>query len=426
MTNSTAKKVLIIGGGASGCLAAIAAARAGARVTLLERNERIGRKILITGKGRCNITNFCGLQELIQAVPSNGRFLYSAFSSFSPQDMIDFLQSEGLQTKVERGNRVFPQSDKAMDVVDTLASCMKKLHVIQLQGRADALLFEKETSSVLGITCDNGRKLFADSVILCTGGLSYPQTGSTGDGYRLSQQAGHSIVPPVPSLVPMTSDAGWCKSLQGLSLKNISIRLLREDGKCIYEDFGELLFTHFGISGPVVLSASAHLPKKSAQRYSVSIDLKPALSEQQLDQRLQRDFAKYSNRDFINALSDLLPRKLIPVIVQRSGIDGQTKIHQMTREMRRQLVSLIKNFSVPITGVRPIEEAIITSGGVNVREVNPKTMESKLIRGLFFAGELLDIDAYTGGFNLQIAWSTGVLAGTHAAKQVGQQVYNEI
>ena len=403
--------VLVIGGGAAGMIAAATGAEQGYTTALLEKNDRLGRKLLITGKGRCNICNDCDVNTVIEHVPTNPRFLYGAVSKFPPEDVIDFFTSHGLAVQTERGNRVFPESDRAKDVVDTLVRYVHQSGAQILKGTAKNLLIED--GAVKGVVTGDGKTILAENVIVCCGGMSYPLTGSTGDGYRLAEQAGHTIVPPRPSLVPLVAYGTDCGAMQGLSLRNIRIRVLKtESGKEVYEDFGELLFTHFGLSGPVILSASSHMQKMAAGKYQVSIDLKPALTEEQLDLRLQRDFEKNLNKDFANALGDLLPRKMIPVMVKRSGIPADRKCNQITREERHRFLSLLKNFSVTIKGFRPIEEAIITSGGVSVKEVSPKTMGSKLVSGLYFAGEVLDVDAYTGGFNLQIAFATGKLAGS--------------
>lgn len=404
------KKALIIGAGPSGLIAAGFAAKRDIDVTILERNERPARKLMITGKGRCNLTNLADTQELISSVPKNGRFLYSAFSQFSSRDVMDFFEGEGLTLKVERGNRVFPVSDKALDVVDALTGFAKRNGAKILRGRALELLVDE--NKVSGVITDNGVKFHADSVLICTGGVSYPGTGSTGDGYNLARQAGHNVTEIRPSLVPLVSSDSFCNKLMGLSLRNIAITVVDNiKNKTIYKDFGELLFTHFGLSGPVILSASAHMREMSPTRYKVIIDLKPALSLSRLDNRLQKDFLKYSNHDFRNSLNDLLPKSLIPVIVDLSNIQGDTKVNQISKEQRLSLCKLLKGFEVNITDFRPIHEAIVTSGGVDVSEVTPKTMESKLVKGLYFAGEVLDVDAYTGGYNLQIAFSTGYLAG---------------
>lgn len=399
-----------MGAGPAGMMAAGYAAKRGLNTVLIEKNSRPGRKLMITGKGRCNLTNNCDLQTLIASVPTNGRFLYSAFSRFTPQDTMALFNELGVSVKTERGNRVFPLSDKAVDIVDAMVRFIKISGCTVRQGRAEHLLIEG--NAVKGVALDNGQSIHAGAVILATGGASYPLTGSTGDGYELARQAGHTVTELSPSLVPLVSKDSWCKDLQGLSLKNISIRVLdKQKDKPIYEDFGEMLFTHFGLSGPVILSASAHMRHMAPERYRVEIDLKPALSPEQLDARLQRDFTQYANRDFDNALAELLPHKLIPVFVRLSGLAPQMKCNQITKDMRRGLVQLLKELPVTIKGFRPIEEAIITSGGVKVSEINPKTMESKLVKGLYFSGEIIDADAYTGGFNLQIAFSTGYCAG---------------
>lgn len=409
-------KVLVIGGGAAGLTAAITAAKNGCDTVLLERNEKVGRKIMITGKGRCNVTNDCSeLNALIAAVPVNGRFLYSAFSRFMPQDTMNFFENERVPLKTERGNRVFPESDRASDIVDVLFFAAKRAGVDIVCGRAEELIIED--GAVKGAVLQSGERIYAERVIVATGGKSYPQTGSTGDGYRLAEAAGHTVIDPKPSLVPLEAHEGFCSRLQGLSLRNVSISV--EDTKTkkqIYSDFGEMIFTHFGVSGPMILSASSHMRQMERGRYKIIIDLKPALSEQQLDARVLRDFSENNNRNFINALNFLLPKKLVPVIVSLSGIPMDTKVNSVTREQRARLVNLLKHFTVTVTDFRPIEEAIITSGGVKTSEIDPKTMQSKLTEGLYFAGEVIDVDAYTGGFNLQIAFSTGHLAGESAAQ----------
>ena len=404
-------KVLVIGGGAAGLLAAGTAAQCGHDVTLLERNERPARKVMITGKGRCNLTNHCTLiNELVAQVPTNGRFLHGAFSRFMPQDIMELVEAEGVELKIERGNRVFPVSDKAVDIVDALVRFATKNGARLQQGRAVSLLLEN--GAVRGAKTEDGASINADRVIIATGGMSYPLTGSTGDGYTLAKQAGHTIADLKPSLVPLVCHEGFCSDLQGLSLRNVAITVRDiTNYKEVYTDFGEMLFTHFGVSGPMILSASTHLRPMEKGRYEIHIDLKPALSYEQLDARVQREFLAASNKNFINALDSLLPKKLVPVIVRLCGVKPSLKVNQVTREMRGRLVNLLKDLKVTVNGFRPIEEAIVTSGGVNVKEVDPKTMQSKLCEGLFFAGEVLDVDAYTGGFNLQIAFSTGHLAG---------------
>ncbi len=401
--------VIVVGGGAAGMFAAIQAASDGAKVLLLEPNDRLGKKLYITGKGRCNVTNHCSWQEVLKNVPRNSRFLYSALSGFPPEQTEAFFEDRGCALKVERGNRVFPVSDRSASVIDVLRGALRETGVAVRQARVTELL--TGNGRISGVRTDRG-SFAAPAVILATGGKSYPATGSTGDGYRLAAVLGHSIVPPVGSLVPLVEDGHFCERMQGLALKNIRIRLLDESGKSVFEEFGELLFTHFGLSGPVILSASAHMEAK--KRYTVSIDLKPALDEEKLDARILRDFSENQNRNFENALSGLFPKTMIPVIIERSGIHGWEKVNSVTKAQRRALLELTKHFTVQIAGLRPVEEAIITSGGVSVQEVSPKTMESKLVPGLYFAGEILDVDAYTGGFNLQIAWATAFAAG-HAA-----------
>ena len=406
-------KVLIVGGGAAGLMSAYSASSLGAEVTVLERNPRPARKVMITGKGRCNVTNNTDLNGLVNSVTGNGRFLYSAFSNFTAEDTINFFEHQGVRLKTERGNRVFPESDKAVDIVDALLRAVKEMGVKILEERVVGLIVEN--GAVSGVECDSGREFLADNVVVATGGLSYPLTGSTGDGYELAKSVGHTVTELRPSLVPINVAEGWCFDAQGLGLKNISFSVFKgESKKAIYTDFGELMFTHYGLSGPVVLSASAYITEPESQEYTVVIDLKPALSEEKLDDRLLRDFEANKNKDFINSLCELLPRKLIPIIVKLSKIEPSVKINQITREQRQGLVHLLKNLTLTVTGFRPIDEAIVTKGGILLKEVNPKTMESKLVNGLFFAGEVLDVDAFTGGFNLQIAFSTGFLAGQSA------------
>ncbi len=409
--------VLVIGGGASGLIAAGSCANEGVETLVLERNEKPARKVMITGKGRCNVTNNCtSLQELISNVPRNGRFLYGAFSRFMPADVIDFFESRGVELKTERGNRVFPVSDSAADIVDALHGYAKSRARI-MHGRAKELLIND--GRVAGVRTEEGEEIFAEKVIVATGGMSYPGTGSTGDGYELARQAGHKITEIVPSLVPLEIHEGFCSDLMGLSLRNTAIRVVdTESGKTVYTDFGEMLFTHFGVSGPMILSASAHMRSMKSGKYKIYIDLKPALTAEQLDARILRDFSENTNKNFINALNSLLPKKLVPVIVKLSKIGLTTKVNQITKEQRRALAELLKGMCITVTGFRPIAEAIITSGGVDVSQINPKTMESKLVEGLYFAGEVIDADAYTGGFNLQIAFSTGRLAGLSAAESI--------
>ena len=411
MSNS----VVVIGAGASGMMAAGTAGENGARVTLIERNDKPGRKLMITGKGRCNVSNNCNsVQELIANVPGNGRFLYSSFNNLMPADIVNFFESRGVTLKVERGNRIFPVSDKAADIVDCIYDYTKKYAGVT-KGRVKELVISD--GEIRGVKTEDGKIFNADRVIIATGGKSYPQTGSTGDGYELARQAGHTVTEIKPSLVPLECHEGYCSALMGLSLRNSAIKIIdTANKKEVYSDFGEMLFTHFGVSGPMILSASAHLKNPEDGRYKIYIDLKPALTEEQLDARILRDFSENTNKNFINALDSLLPKKLVPVIVKLSRIPMATKVNQITREQREYLVHLLKNLSLTVTGFRPVEEAIITRGGVSVKEINPSTMESKLVKGLYFAGEVIDVDAYTGGFNLQIAFSTGYLAGKSAAE----------
>lgn len=402
-------RVIVIGGGPAGLMAASQAALYGNSVTLLEKNPRTGRKLVITGKGRCNITNACDNDTFISNVISNPRFLYSAINGFDTSDTVSFFNSLGLDTKVERGNRVFPTSDRAMDVADALLEYARNVGVrIICNCQVDSLVIKDAQLS--GVKDTSGKIYTADSVIIATGGKSYPLTGSTGDGYRLAKSVGHTITEIVPSLVPLTIKGDECKQMQGLSLRNISVSVTA-DGKKVFEDFGELVFAHFGVSGPVILSASSHLKNISRSNYKLSIDLKPALDDDTLDKRIIRDFEKFNLKEVGNSLSELLPSKLIPVVLRRWGIDKTTRCNSITKEQRKALVEILKNLDFEITGTRPIDEAIVTRGGVKVSEVNPKTMESKLLKGLYFCGEVLDVDAYTGGFNLQIAFSTGYLAG---------------
>lgn len=400
-------KIVVIGAGAAGLLCAAKSALKGNNVTVIEKMERPARKLMITGKGRCNVTNAAfELEDLISYVPTNPRFLYSAFSNFMPYDTMSLFEELGVPLKIERGNRVFPESDKAVDIVDALVHYCKSSGAQMIRGTVRA--FECDGSKITSVILEDKTKIPCDKVAVCTGGKSYPLTGSTGDGYALAKSVGHTVTEIKPSLVPLVCSNHFIPKLQGLSLKNISISLL-ENEKEIYSDFGEMLFTHYGLSGPVILSASSHIRNMGKKQYKVIIDLKPALDEQALDKRIQRDFTELSNKDFINSLNKLLPKKLIPVIVLLSGISPSTKVNQITREERQRLVHLIKNFEVQVNAFRPVEEAIVTSGGVNVKEIDPRTMKSKIIDNLYFAGEVVDVDAYTGGFNLQIAFSTAVL-----------------
>ncbi len=409
--------VCIIGGGAAGLMAAGTAAERGLKTIILERNEKVARKVMITGKGRCNVTNYCTLlDDLIRNIPVNGRFLFSAFSKFMPVDTMDFFEEMGVPLKVERGNRVFPESDKASDIVDALRRNALRSGAEIITGRAEEIL--TSDGAVTGVKTYDGDVIEAKSVIVATGGKSYPLTGSTGDGYILAEKTGHTIVEQKPSLVPLEVHEGWCSSVMGLSLRNIEIRVEdTEKYKCVYKDFGEMLFTHFGVSGPVILSASSHMKDIKKGKYEIYIDLKPALDEDKLDKRIQRDFLENSNKNFINALDALLPKKLVPIIVKLSGIKPSQKVNQITRAERENLVYLLKNLKLTVNGFRPIEEAIVTSGGVSVKDISPKNMMSKKVNNLFFAGEVIDVDAYTGGFNLQIAFSTGRLAGKSALSE---------
>lgn len=402
-------KVIIIGGGAAGMLAAYQAAKCGNDVSLYEKNEKLGKKIFITGKGRCNVTNACEVEELLDHVVTNKEFLYSGFYSFTNNAMMELLEELGCPLKVERGNRVFPVSDHSSDVIAALQRGLRKENVdIYLNTTVKKILSEDGT--VTGVRLASGDTVKADKVIVATGGMSYQTTGSTGDGYDFARKAGHKATKLTPALVPFEIKEDFCKQLMGLSLRNVAVKMTA-DGKKIYEDFGEMLFTHFGISGPVVLSASSYIGKYQGKELKFMIDLKPALNKDQLDHRVLKDFNKALNKDFVNSLDNLLPKKLIPVIVELSGIPEHKKVNEITKKERETLVSLLKCLELTITGVRGFKEAIITQGGVNVKEIDPGTMESKKVKGLYFAGEVLDLDAVTGGFNLQIAWSTGYLAG---------------
>lgn len=407
-------ELAVVGGGAAGLAAAYTAASLGADVTVFEKNRKTGRKLRITGKGRCNVTNDCEPEEFLRSVPSNPRFLYSSIYGFTPADTKELFEKLGVPLKVERGKRVFPVSDNANDIADALTSACRRAGVhVNLNDEVTELAVSD--GRICGLRAHSGEHSF-DAVIVATGGASYPLTGSTGDGYGFAENTGHTVVPVRPSLVPLTA-GGICRACQGLSLKNIGFRIEAPNGKTVYEDFGELMFAHFGLTGPVVLSASAHLPSDLTNgKYKAIIDLKPALNEKKLDLRIQSDFRKFANRDFGNALSELLPQKLIAPIVSLSGISPSKKVNSVTHEEREALVKLLKGLAVPLTGFRPIEEAIITKGGVSVRELDPRTMESKLVSGLYFVGEVIDVDAYTGGFNLQIAFSTGIAAGRACAK----------
>lgn len=409
--------VLVIGGGAAGLLAGIAAAQSGAQTVILEKMRRPGKKILITGKGRCNITNNCDLQEIIKNIPGNGRFLNSALRRFTNQDIVQLLEDNGLPTKVERGGRVFPVSDKAADVVDTLVKIYKN-YGGRLFTDCKVKSITAEFGKITGAVTADGQKFEADAVILAAGGSSYPGTGSDGSGVKLAKALGHTIVPLAPSLVPLESDSPYIAGLQGLSLRNIE-GTVYADGKKIGSEFGEMLFTHFGVSGPIILSLSkcvAEAFARGALEVELAVDLKPALDKDKLDARLQRDFTQYSRKQMPNGMKDLLPQRLIAPVLDQAFIDEEKFVNQLSRAERRRLVDVLKAFTVPVTGTRPIAEAIVTAGGVSLKEIDPKTMESKLIKGLFFAGEVMDIDGYTGGYNLQAAFSTGYAAGTFAAQ----------
>ncbi len=412
------KNIIIIGGGAAGLMAAIGAAKklegTPYNITVIEKNSRPARKVMITGKGRCNVTNNCDINSLISNTLKNGKFLYSAFSNFDSADTIQFFETCGVPLKTERGNRVFPVSDKAVDIVDALVKSVQKNCSI-IEGTAEAII--APNGFVTAVKLTDGKIIDADCVIVATGGMSYPTTGSTGDGYKMAKSLGHTVTTLTPSLVGLECHEGFCTRLAGLSLKNVTLSVFETlKKKPLYKEMGEMLFTHTGISGPLTLSASSHLRYMDKKQYYAEIDLKPALDVTQLDKRLLRDFEESLNRDFANSLDKLLPKSIISVIINMSGIDPHTKVNQISREQRQALINAIKHFRLNITGFRPIEEAIVTSGGISVKEIDPATMMSKLIGGLFFAGEIIDVDAYTGGFNLQIAFSTGILAGASAAK----------
>lgn len=423
------KRIVVIGGGAAGMMAAVGAAGQGALVTLLEQNEKTGKKIYITGKGRCNLTNACSREEFFNNIVSNGKFLYSAFNCMDNQSVINFFEKAGCRLKTERGERVFPMSDHSSDVIAALNRQMEKRGVkVWLHSPVSEILMENNNgdeeneraalkSRVLGVKLKNGTVVDADGVIVATGGMSYEATGASGDGYRLAEKAGHSIKELKPALAPFTIKESWCTEMQGLSLKNVSV-VIKNGKKKIYEGFGEMLFTHFGVSGPLILSASSYYAKKyNGMQVELLIDLKPALTREQLDKRLLRDFDGIKNRQFKNALDGLLPSKMVPVIIRLSGISPQKQVNEITRAERGRIIECLKALTLTVTGTRDFKEAIITQGGVHVKEINPSTMESKLVKGLYFAGEVLDLDALTGGFNLQIAWSTGYLAGTSAATE---------
>ena len=405
MTKLSADAV-VIGGGAAGMMCSLVAAQRGLDVILLEPNKTLGRKLRITGKGRCNVTNNCDIKDFLTNIPGDGRFLYSALNRLSPRETMQFFESLGLPLKTERGNRVFPVSDNANDVAGTLARNLERSGVRHIRESAKHII--TENGEVTGVKTDSG-VISCRAAVICTGGLSYPLTGSTGAGYKMARELGHSIAPCRPSLVPLESDDEYCAQMQGFSLKNVTLSAYEND-KLIFRELGEMLFTHFGVSGPLVLSASSHMRNFGSAKYWLSIDLKPALDEKKLDARLLRDFEKYANRDFANSLCDLAGKTMIPVLVELSGIPAEEKVNSITRQQRHDLLRLFKEFPISISGPRPIDEAIVTSGGVLIKEITPRTMESKLVSGLYFAGEVMDIDAYTGGFNLQIAWSTAYVA----------------
>ena len=412
--------VIVIGGGPAGMMAAITAAEYGNNVTIIEKNSDFGKKLLITGKGRCNITSSLYMSEFIKNTPGNGQFLYSAFQNYTNADIIDFLKNQGLEVKEERGNRIFPVTDKSIDVLNCFKSKINELKIKKLfNTRVQKILVQN--GEVLGVRTEK-EIIQTDKIILATGGKSYPLTGSTGDGYLIAKNIGHKVTEIRPSLVPLVIyEKNECKEMQGLSLRNVGIKIIDESkNKLIYEDFGEMIFTHFGISGPTILSGSAHLVRykeidnlMKEQKIKLQIDLKPALTEEQLDERILRDFKEFKNKQFKHALDKLLPQKMIPIVIEKTKINEEKRVNEITKEERRNLVKVLKKFELTIKDFRPVEEAIITSGGINIKEINPKTMESKLVKGLYFAGEIIDVDSYTGGFNLQIAYSTGYTAGMH-------------
>ena len=410
--NTTPKKIAVVGGGAAGMMAAGTASLYGQDVTIFESTDRLGKKLAITGKGRCNVTNSCDIQEFVENVTKNSRFLYAALNSFDTQSTITFFENLGVKLKTERGKRVFPESDRAKEIVDAMRKYCSKAKVVYKKVNS----ITTTDSGKFNVSFGTSNEEF-DSVIIATGGKSYPLTGSDGSGYKLARSLGHNITELIPSLIPIESDSPLCKEMQGLSLKNVEINILTPDGKLLYNDFGEMMFTHFGVTGPVILSASAHLRNQDISNLLLCIDLKPALDEATLDKRLLTDFSKNNNKDFINSLSELLPSKMILPFISRTGIPPRTKVNSITKEQRKTILNTFKNFKIPLKKFRPIEEAIITSGGIDTKEISPKDMQSKLIPGLYFAGEIIDVDAYTGGFNLQIAFSTGFLAGKSAAEQ---------
>jgi len=406
-------KIVVVGGGAAGLIACGTAAKTADEVVLVEKNDRFGKKLLITGKGRCNITNSAEIEDMIMQYPTNGKFLYSALYTFTNTDVVDLIESYGVKTKVERGGRVFPVSDKAADVVNALKKYALQKNVKTIQGRVEKIV--EQNGVVQGVIL-NGKMIEADRIILCTGGKSYPGTGSTGDGYKMAKAVGHTVTDIKPSLIPIVVEEKWVKTVMGLSLKNVALTVYNSKKKSVYTDFGEMLFTHFGVSGPIILSASARLKNIEKERYTLEIDLKPALDEEKLDARLLRDFEKYKKKQLINSLDDLLPKSLIPVIIELSKINPHKPVCEITREERRSLVYTLKHITLTATAFRPIDEAIVTSGGIKVSEIDPSTMQSKLVKGLYFAGEVIDVDGYTGGYNLQAAYSTAYLAAISSAE----------
>ena len=416
--------IAVVGGGAAGMLASAMAAEQGLRVVLMERNEGYtGKKLRITGKGRCNLTNNCSVREVLDQILTNSRFMISAVSRFGPADVMAYFESMGVALKTERGGRVFPVSDRAEEVVQAMRRKLRQTGVQVVYDRARAI---RTAEDAVAAVCGEHTEISCAAVILCTGGVSYPATGSTGDGYEMSAALGHRIVPPRPSLVPLCCSDGCCAQMQGLSLRNVRLTAMDRKGRTVFTDFGEMLFTHFGVSGPLVLSASAHMRSFEGGQYTLSIDLKPALDQEKLDARLLRDFKQYGNRNFANYLPELVNRSMVPVVLERVGIPGDMKLNSVTRAQRAELLRLLKDFRLYVTGPRPVDEAIVTAGGVDVRQVSPSTMQSKLVHGLYFAGEILDVDAYTGGFNLQIAWSTAKAAADAAAAQIQQTEGNTL
>ncbi len=408
-------RIIIIGGGAAGLIACGIAAKKADKVVLIEKNDRLGKKLLITGKGRCNITNSAEIEDMINQYPTNGKFLYSALYSFTNYDIINLIEDNGVKTKVERGGRVFPVSDKASDVVEALKRFAIKNNVEIVSGRAQKLIIKDNRACGVVV---NDKVIEADKVIVCTGGKSYPGTGSTGDGYKFAKSAGHTVIEPKPSLVPIETEEDWIKSVMGLSLKNTAITVYNSKDKAVYEDFGEMIFTHFGVSGPIILSASSRIKNIEKEKYYLKIDLKPALDEQKLDARILRDFEKYKKKQLINALDELLPKSLISVIIDLAGLNLHKNVCEITKAERIALLNTIKGIKLTIKGFRPINEAIITSGGVKVSEIDPSTMQSKIVKDLYFAGEVVDVDGYTGGYNLQAAFSMGYLAAQSAVEEV--------